>query len=296
MDNLDLGKLLDGTVMLSVKFGILGNRRKVSTANIEADADKELLSVSKKLLDSPEYDLIIKQIGQARKWLNGWALPTTILRGGMHLVARGNYERIREGLETWKERIATAVARFCEIYEVRATEARARLRSLASEDEYPSVEKVRQAFGVQVQAFSLAAPAGLDAEERQRRQELASAWEEIQLGLRETFRGLVEHLAERLQPEPDGTRKRLVADATIRKFKEFFESFDANNLTGDAALAGLVAECRGLLAGRSKDSFRRESFRDYARQQLTEMKARLDTLVERAPSRPVVLEDDGVAA
>jgi hypothetical protein len=41
-------------VCLRVHLGALGNTRKVSSANVEVDADKQLIRVSKRLLDAVE--------------------------------------------------------------------------------------------------------------------------------------------------------------------------------------------------------------------------------------------------
>jgi hypothetical protein len=43
------------TVCLRVHLGALGNTRKVSSANVELDADKQLIRVSKRLLDAAEF-------------------------------------------------------------------------------------------------------------------------------------------------------------------------------------------------------------------------------------------------
>ena len=40
------------TVFIKLHLGLLGNSRKVSTSQVEADADKALIRVAKNLLDS----------------------------------------------------------------------------------------------------------------------------------------------------------------------------------------------------------------------------------------------------
>jgi hypothetical protein len=46
--------LVRKTVCIKVRLSTMGNTRKVSTAHVEVDADKDLLRVSKHLLDSAE--------------------------------------------------------------------------------------------------------------------------------------------------------------------------------------------------------------------------------------------------
>ena len=48
------------TVCIKVSLSTMGNTRKVSTAQIEADADKDLLRVSKRLVDSAELKAITR--------------------------------------------------------------------------------------------------------------------------------------------------------------------------------------------------------------------------------------------
>ena len=61
----------------------MGNTRKVSTSQIEADADKDLLRVSKHLLDSAELKAIGRFDGEIRRFLYGICLPFEI---GIHLL------------------------------------------------------------------------------------------------------------------------------------------------------------------------------------------------------------------
>ena len=50
------------TVCIAVSFGLLGNSRKVANSAVEVDADKNLIKVSKTLLESKELDAIRKAV------------------------------------------------------------------------------------------------------------------------------------------------------------------------------------------------------------------------------------------
>src|SRR5207244_5087435 len=56
------------TVCIKVRLSSMGNTRKVSTAQIEADADKDLLRVSKQLVDSAELKAIMRLDGEIRSY------------------------------------------------------------------------------------------------------------------------------------------------------------------------------------------------------------------------------------
>ena len=79
------------TVCIKVRLSTMGNTRKVSTSQIEADADKDLLRVSKHLLDSAELKAIGRFDGEIRRYLYNLCLPFEI---GIHLLPVAALEKI----------------------------------------------------------------------------------------------------------------------------------------------------------------------------------------------------------
>src|SRR5258705_13887301 len=71
------------TVCIKVRVSTMGNTRKVSTTQIETDADKDLLRVSKRLVDSAELKAITRFDGEIRRFLYNICLPFEI---GIHLL------------------------------------------------------------------------------------------------------------------------------------------------------------------------------------------------------------------
>src|SRR5262249_18702935 len=57
------------TVCIKMRLSTMGNTRKVSTSQIESDADKDLLRVSNHLLDSAELKAIGRFDGEIRRFL-----------------------------------------------------------------------------------------------------------------------------------------------------------------------------------------------------------------------------------
>src|SRR5207247_6529569 len=57
------------TVFIKLHLGLLGNSRKVSSSQVEVDADKSLIRVSKNLIDSPELQAIRTLDGDVRRYL-----------------------------------------------------------------------------------------------------------------------------------------------------------------------------------------------------------------------------------
>jgi hypothetical protein len=69
------------TLVFILTFSGIGNRRKVDTKNIEIDADKKWIGVSKKLIDAKELQKITSLDGEIRRYIEARALPSTIKRG-----------------------------------------------------------------------------------------------------------------------------------------------------------------------------------------------------------------------
>ena len=61
--------VFDRAVCLSLAMGCLGTRRKVPSASINVEADKDMLHVSKAILESEELDAIKTFDGEMRIWL-----------------------------------------------------------------------------------------------------------------------------------------------------------------------------------------------------------------------------------
>src|SRR6266513_5725900 len=88
------------TVCIKMRLSTMGNTRKVSTSQIEADADKDLLRVSKHLLDSAELKAIRRFDGEIRRFLYNICLPFEI---GIHLLPIAALQQVEERLQQFAE-------------------------------------------------------------------------------------------------------------------------------------------------------------------------------------------------
>src|ERR1700721_3587827 len=67
--------LSQSTVILQVKFGLLGDSRKVFASQVEIDTDKQLLRVAKKILVSVEFEAIRQLDRKVKKYLDRVCVP-----------------------------------------------------------------------------------------------------------------------------------------------------------------------------------------------------------------------------
>jgi len=115
------------TVCIKVRLSMMGNTRKVSTAQIEADADKDLLRVSKQLMDSEELKAISRFDGEIRRYLYNICLPFDI---GIHLLPIAALQTVEQRLRDFAEDRRQLVDAFLAAYPSLCQEAAKRLRGL----------------------------------------------------------------------------------------------------------------------------------------------------------------------
>ena len=132
------------TVCIKVRLSTMGNTRKVSTSQIETDADKDLLRVSKHLVDSAELKAIGRFDGEIRRFLYNICLPFEI---GIHLLPITALETVEHRLRQFAEDRKQLVGAFIAAYPSLCQDAAKRLRGLYNPADYPPVEDVTKEFG-----------------------------------------------------------------------------------------------------------------------------------------------------
>src|SRR6266571_6395697 len=254
---LDLAKK---TVCIKVRLSSMGNTRKVSTSQIEADADKDLLRVSKRLVDSAELKAIARFDGEIRRFLYSICLPFEI---GIHLLPITALEMVEHRLRQFAVDRRQLVHAFLSAYPSLCQDAATRLRGLYNPTDYHAVDEAAREFGFSWQYVSFGVPEQLKGISRevweQEREKaavrMAEASTEIQVVLRETMAKLVQHMADRLKEGPDGKPLRF-KETTVSNLIDFLTNFEFRNVTDDSELQALVTSVRNLLQGVHADDLR----------------------------------------
>src|SRR6266581_5184371 len=278
------------TVCIKMRLSTMGNTRKVSTSQIEADADKDLLRVSKHLLDSAELKAIRRFDGEIRRFLYNICLPFEI---GIHLLPIAALETVEDRLQKFAEDRQALVTAFLSVYPGLCQDAGKRLRGLYNPADYPPVDEVAREFGLSWQYVSFGVPDQLkgisqevwEQERDKAAQRMAEASSEIQVVLRETMAKLVQHMADRLKEGPDGKPLRF-KETTVSNLIEYLANFEFRNVTDDGELQALVAQARGLLHGVNADDLRTTGdLRSRVQQGMADIAAQLDTMLTRTGGR-----------
>lgn len=289
--------LASKTVCIKVRLSTMGNTRKVSTSQIEADADKDLLRVSKHLLDSAELKAVGRFDGEIRRFLYNICLPFEI---GIHLLPIPALEMVEQRLRAFRADRESLVASFLAAYPGLCQDAARRLRALYNPADYPPAEEVAREFGFSWQYVSFGVPEQLrgisrevfEQEREKAAQRMAEASSEIQQVLRETMARLVQHMAERLKDGTDGKPLRF-KESTVSNLVEFLANFQFRNVTDDGDLQRLVSQARDLLQGIKADDLRSTAaLRTRVQQGMAEIAGRLDTMLVKAGGRKFRFEEE----
>jgi len=285
------------TVCIKVRLSTMGNTRKVSTSQIEADADKDLLRVSKHLLDSAELKAIGRFDGEIRRFLYNICLPFEV---GIHLLPIAAIEAVEQKLRQFAEQRQELVKSFLVVYPALCQDAAKRLRGLYNPADYPPASDVEREFGFSWHYVSFGVPDQLKGisqevwqQEREKAaQRMAEASSEIQQVLRETMAKLVQHMAERLKVGADGKPVRF-KETTVSNLVEFLANFEFRNVTDDAELQGLVNQARTLLQGVEAEDLRSTGeLRTRVQAGMEGLASQLDTMIAKSGSRKFRFDEE----
>jgi hypothetical protein len=269
--------------------------RKVSTAEFAPEEDSDLFHVSKDLIDQDALSDIRRHASKFKGWMrNRRAVSCSLLRGGMYLIPAQLVVDVDERCQKFLAEREALVDAFLAKYDALKMEARQRLGAKHyKEQDYPAASLLQRAFAVNVGWLTIDVPRALErvnadlfAREQARvESDWREAWGEIRDAVRMSFAELVEHLSDRLAPEPDGKRK-VLRDSVVENLKEFLSTFAARNLTNDEEMAALADKARKVIDGVSGEDLRNVDLtRDRVVKGLAEVRRKIDGLVINQPRR-----------
>jgi len=267
-----------------------GASRKADISQVETDADKRRLSLSKKLIQSDEYDTITTLFGELQQWVYSRTVPS-FFKKGFQLASLAAVEEIEARMrKAATEELPPLVAALQLAYPAKIEDARVALGGQFRATDYPTEDQLARAFSIQWNWIAFTTPDALPAELRQAeeeklKQQFADASEQILDALRISFQELLAHAVERLTPSEDGKQK-IFRDSLIGNIQEFLDTFNSRNIMQDADLAALVEKAKVVMTGADPDKIRKySSVRDAAKAKFEEIKTTLDGMIETRKGR-----------
>jgi hypothetical protein len=294
------------TVPLIVERHSFGEFRKASLNNVEVkkgddekEADKKLLSLTKRLIDCAEVKAITQHDKVFSIYLRSVAAP---YRPGMFLVPLGMVEHLDQRAREWEAKREELVEVAARAYPARVEAMRGPLGPMWRRDDYPPQDEFRRAYWVSWRFVDFGAPALLQtvkaevfARERQKvEREAQRAAELIRQHLRQTLLDMTQHLASLLVPK-DGKFPALRGGA-LDRLLEFVGSINLRDVTNDVDLRSVVRRLDGIGKGLTFEQLRDdEALRVATGAIVQEAQAVLATLVSDSP-RAIRLRDEAEVA
>jgi hypothetical protein len=289
-------ELARSTVYLELSLHALGDKRKVPAKDMEVgEADKALFRLSKRILESESLASIHSFDGKTRDFIYDRCHP---FKRGVYFLPYTLVEEVHQELLKRRAQRNQLVSTFLDEYPDLCRNVASRLtRKYYNAADYAPVEAVAARFGMSWQIFKFGVPDELAtvnpavfAEARQQAAaQVKQAAEHIEALMREQALKLVAHLRDRLQPEPDGRKKKL-HETALTNLAEFLAYFDHKNVTRNDELKAVVDDLRAKLANKDIEAIKsNDSLRERLGQEMSAIAERLETMVERVPKRRIIL-------
>jgi hypothetical protein len=289
-------KVTEKTILIVVRKGRFNTKRQASLAAVDVETDKSLVTLSKRILDSPELRAVQRHDSATTNYLRSLCLKS-MFKGGVYVIPLGLVEEVNATLEARTADRLQLVDAAVATYEMRSAETSARLDVLDDPSDYPSTERFRASFYYEWQFVTFETPSKLkeirpelfEIERQKAAAKLSAVADECRDALRLGMADLVAHMVDRLTPDASGKPKKF-GKTIVQNFNEFFRTFELRNVTDDHELATLVTQAKAVLSGVDRDMLKKdEALRLATAAQFTALKAQLEPMTV---TRAIDLDDE----
>lgn len=286
-----MSTLLDNSMFIRVSKSRAGNNRKADKAGIETDADKDMITLGKKLFDCDEYKAIITFDGSLDMWLKLRCIAVgNIEFRGMYILPLSLLTEVDEYMRKKKEERKVLVEKFLQVYDAQREQGRERLKSMFKEEDYPPVEEVRGKFDmswryVEFGVSKKLPPEMLEKEQKELEEQFKNMEVECRDALRQTCIKLCSHLSESLTPNEDGSKKKFY-DSNIENLVQFLDLFAKRDITNDTEMRELCAKAKGIVSAATPEALRKDDdMRKIIKEAMDKVTDRVVTMVETEKRR-----------
>lgn len=254
------------TICLQLTIHGMGNTRGITEIDFpDADmerwkqggAKKDLLKVSKKLVDAPEYRDMSSQRTELNKALDRKSLPASILKSGHRLIPLANIEAVDEAVQTFIAKRKATAEQLATNWDGYVDKAREALGVDFNPADYPHRSEVAEKFTVEYRYVNIASdPSKLQSisgklfqrEVERARQEAVDFAQEVKRGLLANTQELVQNLVQALEVKP-GEPAKGFRKTHLDKIAAFCSEFDELNVADYGELREQIALIRRAADG-----------------------------------------------
>lgn len=307
----DKGNLVEArTVILDLRVKSMSFRKSLGLDDLfDSDEDKpdpEFVHVSKDLISRKELKEIRNLDISFKRDLYELALPTSLMRGGLYVVALKSVLKVRGRIDTFvKERNAILDGLLEEGNYARIIgESKERLGEHFDRSQYPPADYIRSRYAVSYQIFTINVGKSLDefavelAEEEKQKLELIfaeerekskglwkSAHDDFRTALRVGFLQLAQEIEDKLTPDSDGKQK-ILRDGKVDKLVSFIENYPDKDITNDVELTAFVQRAREALTGVNPNRLRYSTdVREKVQQTFHDITQELSSMIVKTSNR-----------
>ena len=258
------------------------------------DADSDLVTASKKLLDTshPAFRAATAVKTHAVDYWKSNTLP--YVENGIRLLRRDEIAAFDVHMTSVKAELAEAVEELSQHYDELVNQARLRLGDLFDESDYapelvglfeiswdyPACEPPSYLRSLSPQLY--------EAECQRMQSRFDEAVQLAEQAFAEELSQLVSHLTERLNGDDDGSPK-IFRDSAVTNLLEFFDRFQRLNIRSDEQLDQLIADARGVIQGFEPQQLRDQpAFRQHVANELTRVEASIEGWMVNRPRRNIL--------
>lgn len=285
-----LAESFDKGVCLYVKMACPGFNASMDSDLVDTDADKDLIKVTKITLDAPQHKAIRSLHSQIKKYLRTKSLPIPKFMKSSYFIPNQDivevFERLEKFIEEHDEDLLPSLVKH---YEHAKAEAKKRLKSAYDEEDYPSVQVLKNACYIAPEVLELRTPEKLKSVSPSLYAKQTKALEakfsetlmEMRTYLRSSILEMVQHLEEKLKGKDEEGRPKVIRESALKHIEEFIESFNASrNVTNDTELQSILGKLRQVMSGASIEMVRGdEQFRAQLARSVAGINKQLTSLV-----------------
>jgi hypothetical protein len=237
--------------------------------------------------------------GQIRQHFYKITLPWS--DEGFRLLPSNFYFDLMARMREFEASFDQGVENFLAVYPQYIDQVRPELNGLFREEDYPSVEKLREKFGVKLEVLPI--PSGADFRVQMSAEEQARVAREIDSNVRQSLsrgtedlwkrlRDVVSHMVDRLSEPESRFHASMVTNVC-----DLVEILPRLNVKGDADLNRLAGEVRQRLCNHSSQDLKKHDLlRVTTATNAADIVAEMDDILRTREAKPTSSEDQGQTA